>query len=119
MQDFKKLQVWIEAHELTLKVYEITKNFPKEESYGITSQLRRAITSIPSNIAEGTGKFTQLDFANFLNIALGSANESSYLLILSKDLKYLNQEDYTELENRIEKIKAMLISLINKVRQQT
>ncbi len=119
MQNYKDLKVWEKAHEFTVKVYEITKLFPKEELYSLTNQLRRAAASIPANIAEGCGKNSQLDFANFLNIASGSANEAEYYLILSKDLIYLNTESFEFLFKMINEIKAMLISLISKVRSST
>ena len=88
MQNYKDLKVWEKSNSFTVKVYEDTRLFRKEELYSLTNQLRRAASSIPANIAEGCGKNTNLDFANFLNIALGSANESEYFLILSKDLFY-------------------------------
>ena len=116
MQNYKDLKVWEKAHQFTLKVYEATRSFPKEEIYGLTNQLRRAAFSIPANIAEGCGKNTKNDFANFLNIALGSANESEYFLILSNDLQYLKQDIYEVLFNNINEVKAMLIALINRVR---
>ena len=116
MQNYKDLKVWDKAHKFTLKVYEASKLFPKDELYSLTNQLRRAASSIPANVAEGCGKNTQSELAHYLNIALGSANESEYFLILSKDLNYLSEEDFTELYNSINEIKAMLISLINKVR---
>ena len=116
MQNYKDLKVWERAHHFTLKVYESTTTFPKEKIYGVTNQLRRAAFSIPANIAEGCGKNTKNDFAHFLNIALGSANESEYFLILSRDLKYLNQEGFDILYNYINEVKAMLIGLISKVR---
>jgi four helix bundle protein len=116
MQDYKELKVWEKAHKFTLSVYEVSKTFPKDELYSLTNQLRRAASSIPANIAEGSGKNTQAEFAHFLTIALGSANESEYFLILSKDLNYLNQNKFSELYNSINEIKAILISLINKVR---
>jgi four helix bundle protein len=116
MQNYKDLKVWEKAHELTLKVYEVTKTFPKEEIYSLTNQLRRAASSIPANIAEGCGKNSKADLANFLNIGLGSANESEYYLLLSKDLLYLQIEKFEELNKLINEIKAMLIALINKVR---
>jgi four helix bundle protein len=119
MQNYKDLKVWEKAHEFTLRVYEVTKTFPKEEIYSLTNQLRRASSSIPANIAEGCGKNSQPDFANFLNIALGSANEAEYHLILSKDLKYLKEDNYEELLKTINDIKAMLIALIGKVRAKT
>ena len=116
MQNYKDLKVWTKAHEFTLKVYEFTQNFPKEEVYGMTSQMRRAASSIPANIAEGCGKYTQQDFARYLNIALGSANESEYFILLSKDLKFISQDDYAIINQLINEVKAMLISLISKVR---
>ena len=116
MQNYKGLKVWEKAHSFTLKVYEHTKPFPKEELYGLTSQLRRSASSIPANIAEGCGKNSKQEFAHFLNISLGSANESEYFLILSKDLSYLNEENFNTLFNIINEVKGMLIALINKVR---
>lgn len=93
MQNYKDLKVWQKAHQLTLNVYKESKHFPKEELYSLTNQLRRASSSIPANIAEGCGKNTSGDFANFLNIALGSANEAEYFILLSKDLEYLSVEN--------------------------
>jgi four helix bundle protein len=116
MQNYKDLKVWQKTHEFTLNVYAVTKLYPKEEVYSLTNQLRRAASSIPANIAEGCGKYTQSDFAKFLNIALGSANESEYFLLLSKDLHYLQVEKFEELNKLINEIKAILIALINKVR---
>ncbi len=116
MQNFKDLRVWSKAHEITVKIYQISKSFPKDELYSLTNQLRRASSSIPANIAEGCGKNTPSDFANFLNISLGSANETEYFLILSKDLNYLSENDFNLLSDNINEVKAMLISLIQKVR---
>ena len=116
MQNYKELKVWEKAHHFTLRVYEVSKSFPKDELYSLTNQLRRAASSIPSNIAEGCGKNSQLEFAHFLNVSLGSANEAEYFLILSKDLNYLTADDFTKLSEVINEIKAMLIALINKVR---
>jgi len=116
MQNYKDLKVWEKAHHFTLKVYEATKLFPKEELYSLTNQLRRTASSIPANIAEGCGKNSQAEFAHFLNISLGSANETEYFLILSKDLKYLDENIFETLMKIINEIKAMLIALISKVR---
>ena len=118
MQNFKELKVWEKAHFFTLKVYEASKSFPRDEIYILTNQLRRAASPIPANIGEGCGKNSQLEFAHFLNIALGPANESEYFLILAKDLQYLTNEKFLELTNGINKIKTMLISLIGKVRSE-
>ena len=116
MQNYKDLKVWEKAHQFTLMVYEVSKLFPKEELYGLTNQLRRAASSTPANIAEGCGKNTKADFANFLNIALGSANESEYFILLAKDLTYINTEKFEMLSKLVNEIKAMLIALIAKVR---
>ena len=97
MQNYKDLKVWEKAHHFTLSVYKITKAFPKEEIYSLTNQLRRSASSIPANIAEGCGKKSQAEFAHFLNISLGSANESEYFLILSRDLNYLSEDNFTVL----------------------
>jgi len=116
MQNFKDLKVWEKSHQITLSIYKASAKFPKEEIYSLTNQLRRSASSIPANIAEGCGKNSQMDFANFLNISLGSANETEYFLILSKDLGYLNEEQFSELSIQINEVKAMLINLIAKVR---
>lgn len=117
MQDFKKLQVWEKAHSLVLSVYRVSQPFPKAELFGLTSQLRRAAYSIAANIAEGCGKQSNLEFAKYLHISLGSANETDYFLLLSHELEYLQQKEYGNLNKQINEIKAMLISLINKVKE--
>ncbi len=116
MQNYKDLIVWKKAHQLTLEIYKIVSTYPKEEIYSLVSQLKRASSSIATNIAEGTGRFSQKDLAHFLQIALGSSHEVEYLLLLSKDLGFINNEIYIQLEKDINEIKAMLISLIKKVR---
>ncbi|MBY0244607.1 MAG: four helix bundle protein [Sphingobacteriaceae bacterium] len=116
MQNFKELKVWSKAHEVTLSVYKVSASFPREEIYSLTNQLRRACSSVAANIAEGCGKNTQADFARYLNISLGSANETEYFLILSKDLNYLSEDQFVALSNQINEVKAMLINLITKVR---
>lgn len=92
MQDFRKLKVWEKAHDLTLLIYKISKNFPKEEMFSLTSQIRRASSSIPTNIAEGCGRGTDKDFARFIQISMGSASELEYLIWLSIDLKYISKK---------------------------
>ncbi len=116
MQNYRDLIVWKKAHENALLIYSQTKGFPKEEQFGITSQIRRAAVSIPTNIAEGTGKSTKKDFANYLQSALGSTQEVEYLLLLSNELSYLNQDQYLKINSLVNEVKAMLISLIKKVR---
>ena len=115
MQNYKDLKVWEKAHLFTLLTYQETKSFRKEELYGLTSQLRRSAASVPANIAERCGKKTNPELAHYLNIALGSSNESEYYLLLSKDLRYLSDEKYIALNLLINEVKAMLIALINKV----
>lgn len=117
MQNYKELILWQDAHKLALNLYEISKGFPKEEIYGITSQLRRAAVSIPCNVAEGCGRHIQKDFANFLQIAVGSINETEYLIQLAKDLDYLPQEPYNNINERLNKVRAMNIKLLEKVRK--
>lgn len=116
MQNYKELRVWSKSHELTLHIYTATKDFPKDELYALTNQIRRASSSIPANIAEGCGKNTSNDFAKYLNISLGSANETEYFILLSKDLGYLSVDNYEALNKLVNEIKAMLILLIQKVR---
>ena len=100
---------------MTLEVYKITSIFSKEELFGITSQLRRATSSIPTNISEGCGRNSDKEFNQFLNIALGSALETEYLFILSKDLNYLNQEQFQDLELKINNIKSKIYKLKQKL----
>jgi len=100
IKSFQDLNIWKEAHELVLEVYGITKNFPKDEAHGLISQIRRAATSIPSNIAEGMGRNTKKELLSFSYNARGSLSEVIYHLILSKDLKYINQKDFDALYNR-------------------
>ena len=99
-----------------LLVYKETDHFPTEEKYGITSQIRRASVSIPTNIAEGCGKISQLDFARFLQNAFGSVHEVEYLNFLSTELKLQSKEKASQIDKHINEIKAMLISLIKKVK---
>jgi four helix bundle protein len=94
-QSFTELIVWQKAHQFVLAIYEITKGFPKEEIYGLTSQFRRAAVSIPANIAEGYRKRSKKDKAKYFNIAEGSLEECKYYLILSKDLTYIIDNDNT------------------------
>ena len=116
MQNYKDVLVWRKAHEFTLIIYAVVATFPKEETYNLTSEIKRASSSIATNIAEGCGRFSQKDLANFLQIALGSCQELEYQLLLAKDLKFIQDEKYLELEKEVGEIKAMLISLIKKVR---
>ena len=116
MKDFKKLKVWQKAHRLTLDVYQASATFPREELYGLTSQIRRSCLSIPSNIAEGCGRVSDTDFARFLQISMGSSSEVEYLLILSRDLQILTSDYYERLSQDVIQIKRMLTSLIKTLR---
>jgi four helix bundle protein len=101
MRDFKKYDIWQLSHTFTLRIYSNTSLFPKDELYGITSQIRRASSSIPTNISEGCGRNPDKEFNQFLNIALGSASETEYLIILSRDLNYIDTETFEILEKEI------------------
>ena len=100
---------------MVLACYEVTKPFPREEIFGLVSQIRRAGSSIPANIAEGCGRRGNAELHRFLQMAMGSANELEYHLLLSKDLGYLKAEDHIKLQPQLEEVKRMLASLIRKV----
>jgi four helix bundle protein len=110
MEDFKNLRVWARAHELTLTVDQKTRCFPKEEMYGLTSQMRRSAASVGANIAEGCGRRSDGEMRRFIQIARGSANELEYHLLLAKDLRFLPVDDFADLEARILEIQRMLAS---------
>jgi four helix bundle protein len=106
----------MKAHELVLELYKVTAEFPQAEVYGLTRQLRRAgVLSIPANIAEGCGRNTKIEFARFLHIAMGSASETEYHLLLARNLKFLKTSDYQQLEAQVIEVKRMLTSLIRKL----
>jgi four helix bundle protein len=113
MQDFRELKVWQSAHRTTREIYKLTGRFPKEEMYGLTSQMRRAAYSIPSNIAEGRGGGSDLVFRRHLNNAMGSAFELEYFLILARDLGYCDEQKQNELVDRVTEVRRMLNSFIS------
>ena len=115
MKDFRTLTVWQKAHALTLAVYVATRAFPREELYGLTSQLRRGSASISSNIAEGCGRGTELDFARCLQMAMGSASEVEYQLLLARDLAFLDEAAHLRLSSACTEVKRMLTGLIQKL----
>ena len=117
MRDFRSLKVWEKSHSLAVAVYKKTATFPRSELYGLTSQIRRACTSIPANIAEGCGRGGHADFARFLQIAMGSASELEYHLLLARDLGLLASEDFDALSARTTETKRMLASLIRRIRK--
>lgn len=118
IQSFKDLEVWQIARSLVVSIYQLTKTFPKEEIYGLTSQIRRAAISIPSNIAEGRGKRTTGDFIRFLNVAYGSSAELETQLLISQDLDYVDETTLIPILNRLHQINRMLNGLINSLEKQ-
>jgi four helix bundle protein len=116
LQSFRNLKVWEKAHLLTLDVYRSSKPFPRDEMYGLTSQMRRASASVGANIAEGSCRKGDCEFGRFLQIALGSASELEYHLLLARDLELLQSLDYQRLSEEVVEVKRMLASLIHKLR---
>jgi four helix bundle protein len=116
MKDFRKQKVWQKSHQLTLNIYKVTADFPREEIYGLTNQLRRSCASIPANIAEGCGRHSDADFSRFLQIAMGSASEPEYHLLLSHDLEILNDSDFEKLSKETVEVKQMLTSFIKRLK---
>ena len=115
MKDFRNLQVWRKAHDLTLSLYHATRRFPREEMYGLTSQIRRCSASIGANIAEGCGKRGNSEFQRYLQIASGSASELDYHLLLASDLSFLTKPEYEQLTCRLGELRRMLTALLRKV----
>lgn len=111
MQDFRKLEVWRRSHALALECYRLTRSFPKEELFGLTSQLRRAAVSVELNLAEGSSRGSDADFKRFVQMALGSASEVECQLMLARDLDYLKGEVHAALEVQVQELKRMLIRL--------
>ena len=116
MVDFRQYHVWQKAHELTLLTYRVSKEFPADERFGLTAQIRRSVASILTNIAEGCGRHGDKDRARFFNIAAGSASEVEYQLTLSRDLDYLEKTRFKELNDLAIEVKKMLSSLISRLR---
>jgi four helix bundle protein len=116
MRDFRKLKVWEKAHQLTLAVYRVTTPFPKEELYGLTGQMRRSSASIPANIAEACGRSSEADTARFFSIAMGSASELEYQLLLGRDLGLIASEQYEQLACNVIEVRRMLTSLIQRLK---
>lgn len=116
MKDFREIKVWQKSHQLVLNIYKISCTFPNDEKFGLISPIKRAAISIPTNIAEGCGRNSDPDFARFLEIAYGSANEVDYLLTLSKDLSILDNQSYRNVNTDLMEVKKMLSSLVRKIR---
>lgn len=117
MQDFKKLMVWDKGHRLTLAVYKATARFPKDELYGLTSQMRRASASIPANVAEGCGRTGKAELGRFLQVSMGSASELEYHILLARDLGMLADSEYKILESQVVEVKRMLGAFIGKLKE--
>jgi four helix bundle protein len=119
VKDFKELKVWHKAYDLALSVYEVSRGFPREEMYGLTSQLRRAAVSIGANIAEGCGRRSDGELVRFLQIARGSASEVEHHLLLARDLKFLHATAHQNIEKRLQEVQRMLTSLVSSVQETT
>jgi len=117
MQSFRNLEVWREAHALALAVYRVSRTFPREEMFGLTCQMRRASASIGSNLAEGCCRASDADFARFVQIALGSASELEYQMLLARDLRFMPESDYEPLTAAVERTKRMLTALVKTLRK--
>jgi four helix bundle protein len=117
-RDYKKIIAWQKAHTLTLTVYHITKAFPADERFGITSQLRRASYSVAPNIAEGSGRDSNRDYLRFLYIAFGSLRETEYFLLLARDLAFLSDEEHNTATEQVNSAFAVLDGLIKAVKKE-
>jgi four helix bundle protein len=118
MSDYKKLKVWKSAHQFTIDIYKLTKDYPDEEKYGIVAQIRRSSSSIATNIVEGCGQINNGNLVRYLGIAKGSAFESEYQLLVSKDLGFISQEQFNILNEKVKYIIRMLTKLISSLRMK-
>ncbi len=116
MQDYRKLQIWQRSHRVTLAIYKVTASFPDDEKFGLVSQMRRSAASVPTNIAEGSGRGSNADFVRFLYIAMGSSAELDYQLLLSHDLGFIEEKDYTQISTELTEIHRMLNGFISKLK---
>ena len=116
MQDFRNLKVWRAAHAMTLDAYNVTRGYPKDELFGLTSQTRRACASIGANVAEGCGRKTDLEMAHFLQVAMGSASEVQYHFLFAYDLELMSRENYARLNGQVLEVKRMLATFAETVR---
>ena len=115
MKDFRDLKVWEKAHAITLEIYRVTNSFPRDERYGLTSQIRRCSASFAANIAEGCGRRGNGEFHRFLQVASGSASELDYHLLLARDLCFLGNDQYGSLAKQLGELRRMLTALILRV----
>jgi four helix bundle protein len=119
VRNYRDLEVWEKSHKLTMQLYRKSRNFPREEFYGLTSQMRRSAMSIGANLAEGCGRQTTAGLARFVRISMGSASELDYHLLLAKDFGYLELADHRELSNELTRIRKMLASLLSTLESGT
>ena len=118
-RDFRKIRVWEKAHALTLEIYRMTVGFPDNERFGLVSQIRRACSSIPTNIAEGCGRGSDKELARFIDIATGSASEVEYQLQLALDLDYIGEKHHVNLTSKVTEIRRMLLSFNKAIRSKS
>lgn len=116
VKNYRELQVWRKAHELTLAIYRVSAIFPREELYGLTAQLRRSSSSVAANLAEGCGRNGDAEMGRYCSIAMGSASELDYHLLLAKDLKLIRANDYIDLARQTTEVRRMLTGLFQKLR---
>ena len=116
MKDFRSLKVWEKSHALTLAIYKATEGFPKQELYSLTNQIQRAAVSIPANIAEGCGKDSDAELKRYFTIAMGSASELEYLLLLAHDLGYLQEKVYQSIQIELVETRKMLNAFIQRLK---
>ena len=117
MKNFKKLKIWQKGIELFVDIYKTSKLFPQEELYGLTGQMRRSAVSIPSNIAEGSGRGSDKDFNRFLDIALGSSYELETQLTIAKKLNFISDKDFSEIINSLDEEQRMIAGLQKNLKQ--
>jgi len=118
MRNYRDLQVWGKAHNLTVELYRVSREFPREETYGLTSQLRRAAISIGSNLAEGCGRRTSTELARFVRVAMGSASELDYQLLLARDLGFMKDDDFERTAKDLTEVRKMLTAFLSSVEKQ-
>jgi four helix bundle protein len=118
MRNYRDLQVWKKAHDLTLELYRVSQRFPREEIYGITGQMRRAAVSIGANLAEGCGRRTSSELARFVRIPMGSASELDCHPLLSRDLGFMAADEFTRTSSALIEVRKMLTSFLNSVEEQ-
>jgi four helix bundle protein len=118
MRNYRDLQVWGKAHNLTVDFYRLSRGFPREAVYGVPGQLRRAAASIGANLAEGCGRRTSSELARFVRVALGSASELDYHLLLCRDLGFMKEEDFARTSNDLTEVRKMLVALLSSVEAQ-